>query len=633
MSKPKKNMLIGEMLVDEGIITKEQLKDGLEEQRRTGEKIGEILVRMGYLSKEILWTFLGYQMGVPFVNLDEVTDIKQDILKLLPEQLMRNEKLIPVTRHGRVITVAMAEPMNFLVIDDLKATTKSEIDVRLAPAEEILKQINKYFGYKAEETGAVAKASVEDLDDILSAPMGNSSRQESSGMKIQRSIYGEQAPSQPAPAPQQQYAPPQPQYSPAPPPPPQQYAPPQPQYTPPAPPPPQVQAAPNMAQAVVSQDTPVNVFLTTLLSTGYDAGATDIHIEPLADKCRIRRRIDGTLYEVESPPRTLYNGLLNKIKELAQMNQTEKSAPQESKLKIRVGGKEINMAVYTFPTLFGEKIVLKIMRTDTAVLTLDQSGMEDDMVETYRRFIKKPHGLIILSGPTNSGKETTMHSTLVEMNRPDINIFSIDDTSSGYVVPGVNQTKVSRKNYGQVLHYLAEQDCDVITIGDIANKETAEAVFDIIASGHLLISRLRSSDPYQALQTIVNFGIEPYIVYSNTILVVAQRLVRKICTSCRQPYQAAPDIVKMLGGDEGKSVTLYKGNGCASCAQTGYKGRTAVFEAVVMTDKIKDMLMAKEPLKKIKEENAKTGLKTLKEAALLKLIQGTTSLEEYMKIN
>ena len=632
MNKPKKNMLIGEMLVDEGIITKEQLKDGLEEQRRTGEKIGEILVRMGYLSKEILWTFLGYQMGVPFVNLEEVNEIKQDILKLLPEQLMRNEKLIPVTRHGRVITVAMAEPMNFLVIDDLKATTKSEIDVRLAPSEEILKQINKYFGYKAEETGAVAKASVEDLDDILSAPMGNSSRQENSGMKIQRSIYGEQAPSAPAP---QQYAPPQPpspQYTSAPAPPPQpQYTPPPQQYAPP--PPPQVQAAPNMAQAVVSQDTPVNVFLTTLLSNGYDAGATDIHIEPLADKCRIRRRIDGTLYEVESPPRTLYNGLLNKIKELAQMNQNEKSAPQESKLKIRVGGKEINMAVYTFPTLFGEKIVLKIMRTDAAVLTLDQSGMEDDMVETYRRFIKKPHGLIILSGPTNSGKETTMHSTLVEMNRPDINIFSIDDTSSGYVVPGVNQTKVSRKNYGQVLHYLAEQDCDVITIGDIANKETAEAVFDIIASGHLLISRLRSSDPYQALQTIVNFGIEPYIVYSNTILVVAQRLVRKICTSCRQPYQAAPDIVKMLGGDEGKSVTLYKGNGCASCAQTGYKGRTAVFEAVVMTDKIKDMLMAKEPLKKIKEENAKTGLKTLKEAALLKLIEGTTSLEEYMKIN
>ena len=219
------------------------------------------------------------------------------------------------------------------------------------------------------------------------------------------------------------------------------------------------------------------------------------------------------------------------------------------------------------------------------------------------------------------------------MNSPDINIFSIDDTGSSYVVPGVNQTKVSRKNYGQVLHYLAEQDCDVITVGDIANKETAESIFDIIASGHLVIARLRASDPYQALQTIVNFGIEPYIVYSNTLLVVAQRLVRKIDTACRQPYQAPSDIVKMLGGDEGKAVTLYKGNGCANCAQTGYKGRTAVFEALVMTDKIKDMLMAKEPLKKIKEENAKTGLKTLKESALLKLIQGTTSLEEYMKIN
>jgi type II secretory ATPase GspE/PulE/Tfp pilus assembly ATPase PilB-like protein len=660
-----KNMLIGEMLVEEGIITKEQLKDGLEEQKRTGLKIGEILIKMGYISKEILWTFLGYQMGVPFINLDEVHEIRPDVLKMIPEQLMRTEKLIPISKHGRIITLAMSDPMNYLVIDDLKSTTKSELDVRMAPAEDISKLINKILGFKEEETGAVARASVGDLDDILASPMGGSRNRQpqDAALNISRSIYGDEKPSQ---AQSHQQAPPA--YNP--PTTPQYTAPssyqqpqaPQPAYQPPSfggnygqpaqqsqqqfqpqqqqqqPEPQQQQASSNMppmggAQSSVSQDTPVNVFLTTLLSNGYDAGATDIHIEPYADRCRIRRRIDGVLYEVESPPRTLYNGLLNKIKELAQMNATEKSVPQESKLKIRVSGREINMAVHTFPTLFGEKIVLTIVRADITVLTLDQSGMEDDMVAEYRKALKKPHGLILLSGPTNSGKETTLHSTLYEINDPGKNIFSVDDTSTNYIVPGINQAKVNRKNYGQVLTYLAEQDCDVITVGDIPNKETAEAVFDIIASGHLVIAKMRASDPYQALQTIINFGVEPYIVYSNTVLVMAQRLMRRICTTCRQSYQATPDMIKLLGGMEGKEVVLYKGNGCVTCASTGYKGRTAVFEALVMNDKIKDMLMAKEPLKNVKAENAKTNLKTLKEAALVKLIEGTTTLEEYMKIN
>jgi len=568
MSK-QKNMLIGEMLVEEGIITKEQLKDGLEEQKRTGQKIGEILVRMGYISKEILWTFLGYQMGVPFINLDEVADIKQDILKLLPESLMRNEKLIPVSRHGRIITVAMSNPLNFLVIDDLKATTRSEIEVRLAPPEDIKKLVDKYFGFREEQTGAVAKAQVDQLDDILSAPIGGSrqpafgqnagfSQQPSSysaesGMKIQRSVYGEQ--------PQPAYAPPPPAYAPPPPPQPAYTPPPQPSYAPPPPPPvpqplPPIQETPSMAQAVVSQDTPVNVFLTTLLSGGYDSGATDIHIEPFADRCRIRRRIDGALYEVESPPRTLYNGLLNKIKELAQMNPNEKNSPQESKLKIRVSGREINMAVNTFPTLFGEKIVLRIVRTDNVVLKLDETGMEEEFVDAYKKAIKKPHGLVLLSGPTNSGKETTMQSTLNEINEPSMNVFSVDDISANYIIPGINQTKVNRKSFGQVLNMLSEQDCDVITVGDIPNKETAEAVFDVIAGGHLVIAKMRASDPFQALQSVINFGVEPYIVYSNTVAAVSQRLMRKICTGCRDSYKASPEIVSMLGGTADKEVML-----------------------------------------------------------------------------
>ncbi len=638
MNRPK-NMLIGEMLVEEGIISKEQLKDGLEEQKRTGQKIGEILVRMGYISKEILWTFLGYQMGVPYINLDEIQDIKPDVLKVIPEQLMRSERLIPVNKQGKVITVAMADPLNFMVVDDIKATTRCEIDARLAPAEDITKLVNKYLGFKEDSSGEVARAQVDELDDILSGPVGRPSGREDTAPKIQRSVFGS-APEKIRHEPLSP-TPPQPPARPAakvPEPGRPVFQTPQSQARPQAEPQPQpVEQAPRvsepqpMSQAVMSQDTPVNTFLTTLLSESYDSAATDIHIEPLADKSRIRRRIDGVLYEVDSPPRTLYNGIINKIKELAQMNAADKNTPQESKLKIRVSGKEINMAIYTFPTIFGEKMVLKILRADSTIIPLNKTGMDEPVMEAFGKAIRMPHGLILIAGPTNSGKATTMYSALSEINDPKINIFSVDDTSSNYILQGINQTKVSRKSYGQVLRYLSEQDCDVIAAGDVANKETAEAIFDVIASGHLVISMIRANDTYSALQSLVNFGIEPYVVYTNATAVIAQRLVRKICDRCRVEYEAPQDVLKMI--ESSSKVTLYKGKGCPACSQTGYKGRTAVFEMLPMTDRIREMLIAGEPIKKIREENKKAGMNTLKEAALHKALKGITTIEEYMKIS
>jgi type IV pilus assembly protein PilB len=633
MNRPK-NMLIGEMLVEEGIITKEHLKDALEEQKKTGEKIGEILIRMGYISKEILWTFLGYQMGVPYVNLDEITNVRQDVLKLIPEQLIRSEKLIPVNKQGKVLTVAMADPLNFLVIDDLKATTRCEIDARLSSPEDINKLIGKYFGFKEEDMGEIAKAKVDELDDILSAPLGSKSKEEPH-IKISRSPYSEMMPddeiskteniqrqAEPDMMKQQAGAKTQPME--------QQTQPPVPE--PVQTPQPKIMAEPAYTpQAVMSQDTPVNTFLTNLLSEAYNAEATDIHIEPYLDKCRIRRRIDGVLYEVESPPRTLYTGMLNKLKELAQMNVNEKNTPQESKLKVRISGKEINMAVYTFPTIFGEKIVLKLLRTESLILPLNKIGMESNVLETYRKTIKMPHGFILIAGPTNSGKATTLYSTLNEINDSTINIFTIDDVSSNYILPGVNQAKVNRKNYGQVLRYLEEQDCDVIAVGDVYNKETAEAIFDIVASGHLVISMTRANDTVTALQSIINFGIEPYVVYANTIAVLAQRLVRKICDRCKEPYEAPADVLKTLGSESSKLV-LTHGRGCSNCSNTGYKGRTAVFEFLPLNDKIKELLLAGEPVKKVKEESKKIGMPTLKESAYLKVEQGITTIEEYMKI-
>ncbi|MCX8094475.1 MAG: GspE/PulE family protein, partial [Candidatus Goldbacteria bacterium] len=516
-----------------------------------------------------------------------------------------------------------------------------EIDARLAPPEDISKLIGKYFGFKEEDTGEITKAKVDELDDILSAPLGSKSKDDSH-LKISRSPYSEmvayeetipktkKTPEYMANEPLKQPIginkkpiEQQPQMT-------VTSTPPQEPVTPP--PQPKIAAESAYApQAVMSQDTPVNTFLTTLLSDAYNAEATDIHIEPYSDKCRIRRRIDGVLYEVESPPRTLYTGILNKLKELAQMNVNEKNTPQESKLKVRISGKEINMAIYTFPTIFGEKIVLKILRTESLILPLDKIGMEPNILEIYKKTIKMPHGFILIAGPTNSGKATTVYSTLNEINDSTVNIFTVDDVSSNYILPGVNQTKVNRKNYGQVLRYLGEQDCDIIAVGDVSNKETAEAIFDIVASGHLVISMTKANDTVTALQSIINLGIEPYVVYANTIGVLAQRLVRKICDRCKEPYEAPADILKTLGSEVSRLI-LTRGRGCMNCSNTGYKGRTAVFEFLPLNDRIKELLIAGEPVKKVKEEAKNMGLLTLKESAYLKVEQGMTTIEEYMKI-
>ena len=637
VDKPK-NMLIGEMLLEEGIITKEQLKDALEEQKKTGEKIGQILIKMGYISKEILWTFLGYQMGVPYINLEEISEIRQDVLKLLPEQLMRNEKLIPISKQGKVITVAMADPLNFLVVDDLKATTRCEIDVRLAPPEDIKKLVDKYFGYKEEDTGEIAKAKVDELDDILSAPIGPSQpKKEDTGIKIVRSPFAydasgegvakEQIKKEKKVQPERDE-----EVKPVSIPEPEKFTKKEPVSV----------QQPNEHQGYlndenvqsVAGDTPVNTFLTALLSEAYESAATDIHIEPFSDRCRIRRRIDGVLYEVESPPRTLYNGILNKIKELAQLNINEKNVPQESKFKLRVLGKEINLSVNTFPTIFGEKIVLKIVRAENVIFSLDELGMEENELEIYSKILKMPHGLVLISGPTNSGKTVTVYSTLSALNRAEVNIFSIDDATSNYILPGINQAKVSRKNYARVLNYLMEQDCDIISVGDIGDKETAEAIFDMIAGGHLVIAKIRANDNFQAMQSIINFGIEPYLVYSNTLVVLNQRLLRKICPKCKVPIEITDDIMRILGETSVRNLILYKGRGCDDCSGTGYKGRTAIFEMLLINESIKDMLLNKEQAKKIREENCKlNNFKTLKEAALLKVVQGITTIDEFVKIN
>ncbi len=632
-------MLIGEMLLEEGIITREQLKDALEEQRKTGEKIGQILMKMGYISKEILWTFLGYQMGVPYVNLEEIQEIKKDVLKLMPESVMRNEKLIPINKQGKTITVAMSDPMNFLVIDDMKATTRCDIDSRLAPSEDIKKLVDKYFGFKEEDTGEIAKAKTDELEDIMSTPtQGLSGRHKETPqeIKITRGVYAEDLvpkqdkpehaaqqpvskapePGKPTPAQQKQ----EPEFiSEKPSKPAQEYKLPETQF----------------AQAAISQDTPVNSFLMSLLSDAYDANATDVHIEPFAEKCRVRRRIDGTLYEVETAPKTLYNGILNKIKELAQMNVAERTLPQESKLKMRLAGKEISMGVYTFPTIFGEKILLRILRAENTIMPLNEAGMEETLLNAFRKYLKMPSGLILIAGPTNSGKTTTFYSSLSEINTAHINIFTVEDASSNYVLQGVNQTKVNRKSYGQAVTYLAEQDCDVIAVGDIANKETAEAVFEAIAGGHLVISKVRAADPFQALQTIISLGLEPYVVLSNTLVVLGQRLLRKIDKNCKAPYEPSGDIINVLQaeGFSNKKPVFYKGKGCSNCTNTGYKGRTAVFEMIAINEKIKEMLINKEATKKIREENKKNGFKSLKETAFDKLIEGTTTIEEYMKIS
>lgn len=556
---------LGEMLVDAGIITEEQLKRALDEQKVTGEQLGKILIRLGFAEEEVISAFLAAQLGIPYVSLKELgmENVDPSVMKLIPDNLVQRQLLIPIAREGNTLTVAMANPLNVLALDDISMVTGCNVRPVIAPESEIKEAIEKYYGtvtieeaMKEAQTRRVTITEEEELD---------------LGKLIKE-----------------------------------------------------------------GRGAPVINLVNHMIVEAIRLGASDIHIEPYEKSLRARFRVDGVLHEMMSPPKQLQNAIISRIKIMAHLDIAERRLPQDGRCKVRLEDKDVDLRISIVPTTFGEKVGIRILDVSQLCFDLSVLGFEPEVLQLYQEHISIPYGFILVTGPTGSGKTTTLYSTLRAINTPEKHIITIEDPVE-YIISGINQTQIKPDiglTFAAGLRAFLRQDPDVIMVGEIRDRETAEVAVNAALTGHLVFSTLHTNDAPGAVTRLLNMGVEPFLISSTVVMCVAQRLVRIICPKCKEPYEVSKPALRDLGIDvegEGK-VTLYRGVGCDHCAGIGYKGRVAVFEVMVLNDQIRDLVVERERTQRIKEAACKAGMITLREAAAKKVLAGITTVEELLRV-
>lgn len=574
---------LGDLLVEVGIITQEQLTSALEEQKKKGGKLGAILLSLGIISEDVLMAFLGKQCGVSYVSLEEYGEIPEEVIRSVPESVVRHQRLIPISQgEDGSLTIAMADPLNIFATDDLKLMTGREINVVIASEIEIKSAIEKHYGDKTsgaksmnelvenlEQAGGGANVDVINEDEEFNRKAGSDI--------IELEEKGE--------------------------------------------------------------DAPIIKIVNLLLSSAVKAKASDIHIEPYEKTLRVRYRIDGVLHQVTAPPKRTQNAICSRLKIMASLDIAERRLPQDGRIKIRVLNKEVDLRVSVLPTAFGEKVVMRILDSSGLKLDMTQLGFEPDALAIYQKLITVPYGIVLVTGPTGSGKSTTLYSTLSTLNHPDVNILTIEDPVE-YVLEGINQVH-ARPDIGLTfaagLRSFLRQDPDIIMVGEIRDTETAEIAINAALTGHLVFSTLHTNDAPGSMTRLNNMGIEPFLTTSTVIMVIAQRLVRVVCKTCKEPYEVQKEVLLSSGIKEsslppGDKVVLYKGRGCDNCSNTGYRGRLSCFEVMEVTDSIRDLVLQRESSHMIKQHAIKEGMVTLREAALKKVLAGTTTIEEMMRV-
>lgn len=566
---------LGDLLVEVGIITAEQLQEALEEEKIRGGRLGETLMGLGYITEDVLLAFLGKQCGVSYVSLSEYGDIDEEVIKSVPESIARHQTLIPIALEGKTLTIAMSDPLNVFAIDDLRLMTGKEISVVIASETEIKNGIEKYYG---------AKGSMEDIVKEMELSVKDDGNVE---IVKKADAGGDDI----------------------------------------------------IALEAAGEEAPIIKIVNLLLGAAVKRGASDVHIEPYEKILRVRYRIDGVLHEVSSPPKKLQNAIVSRLKIMASLDIAERRLPQDGRIKIKVVNKEVDLRVSVLPTSFGEKVVMRILDASSLCLDLTKLGFEPDVLSIYKKNIEVPYGIILVTGPTGSGKSTTLYSTLSTLNYPDRNIITIEDPVE-YVLEGINQVQ-ARADIGLTfaagLRSFLRQDPDIIMVGEIRDTETAEIAINAALTGHLVFSTLHTNDAPGAVTRLNNMGIEPFLTTSTVIIVVAQRLVRVICKHCKEPYEVPTDFLSSIGVKEAeikgkKKVTLYRGKGCDNCSNTGYRGRIACFEVMEISDDVRELILNRESTHLIKAKARESGMVTLRETAIKKLLTGVTTVEEVMRV-
>jgi type IV pilus assembly protein PilB len=557
---------LGELLLRDQIISPEQLQRAQEESRKSGDRLGNALIKTGAIPEEDLTQFLSKQYGVPAVNLAEF-DIDPEVIALVPKDVAVRHRVVPVNRAGSSLIVAIADPSNILAIDDLKFVTGYNIEAVVASDVGISDAIERYYNKKQELD--ITKVMNEIQDEV---EVGSNS-EEINLMDLEKA----------------------------------------------------------------ADDAPVVKLCNHLLLSAIQKGASDIHVEPYEKSYRVRFRVDGVLHEEMSPPVKLKAALSSRLKIMAHLDIAERRLPQDGRIKLKVGeDKEMDFRVSVLPTLFGEKIVLRLLDKGNLQLDMTKLGFEPDQLADFKHAIESPYGMVLVTGPTGSGKTTTLYSALSELNTLSDNICTAEDPVE-FNLSGINQVQMHEDiglNFAAALRSFLRQDPDIIMIGEIRDFETAEIAIKAALTGHLVLSTLHTNDAPSTITRLLNMGVEPFLVTASVQLVQAQRLVRKICAGCKQPTETPVDELKSLGAtdEEIATATCHRGVGCQVCGGSGYKGRVALYEVMPFKDSLKELVLQGAAAVEIKAEAIRVGMRTLRMSGVRKICEGVTSVDEVARI-
>src|SRR5215472_1156742 len=561
---------LGDLLVREKVITPEQLDRALKAQRESGgqTRLGSMLVRLGYISDEEVTNFLSRQYGLPAINL-QYFEIDPTVIKLVPEETAKRYQILPLSRVGAALTIAMADPTNVFAIDDIKFMTGFNIEPVVASEPAIAEAILKAYGDSGPE---------ENVDELLAA-MGDEA-----DVELQAD-----------------------------------------------------QEEIDLSELEKSADeAPVVKLVNIIMSDAVKRGASDIHIEPYEKEYRVRFRMDGVLQQIMSPPLKLKDAITSRIKIMAKMDISEKRLPQDGRimLKMQMGGKkkQLDFRVNCLPTLWGEKVVMRLLDKENLRLDMTKLGFEAESLEKYQRAVLKPYGMVLVTGPTGSGKTNTLYSSVSLLNKPDTNIITAEDPVE-FQLHGVNQVQMKETiglNFATALRAFLRQDPNVILVGEIRDFETAEIAIKAALTGHLVLSTLHTNGAPETISRLMNMGIEPFLVATAVHLICAQRLVRRICAECREEVPLPPQAKVEAGftPEEARTAKIFKGRGCSVCNNTGYKGRAGLYEVMEVDDEIRELILVGASAVELKKKAMERGMITLRRSGLVKIAEGITTLEE-----
>jgi len=560
---------LGDLLVREKVINHDQLTQALRKQRETGGRLGSVLVKMGLLTDEEVTNFLSRQYGVPAINL-QFFEIDPNVIKLIPQETARKHQILPLSRVGASLTIAMVDPTNVFAMDDIKFMTGFNIEPVVASETAIMERIEQaYAGPEAEQ---------ENLEDIISS-MG-----EEAELELQADAE-------------------------------------------------ELNASDLEKSA---EEAPIVKLVNLILTDAVKRGASDIHIEPYEKEYRVRFRIDGVLQNIMQPPLKLKDAITSRIKIMSKLDISEKRLPQDGRIMMKMNlhgrRKQLDFRVNCLPTLWGEKIVLRLLDKENLRLDMTKLGFEAESLAKFQHAVLKPYGMVLVTGPTGSGKTNTLYSAISLLNKPDTNIMTAEDPVE-FQLAGVNQVQMKEAiglNFAAALRAFLRQDPNTILVGEIRDFETAEIAIKAALTGHLVLSTLHTNGAPETISRLMNMGIEPFLVATAVHLIVAQRLVRRICTNCIEPMEINPQALLDAGftPEQLKTAKVSKGKGCSACNSSGYKGRAGLYEVMVIDDDIRELILVGASAVELQKKAMERGMITLRGSGLRKVADGMTTLEE-----